>query len=293
METFLKCKDLVGDTPLVIYKPNIYCKFECYSPTGSIKDRICFYIFEQAIKNNLIDLESKTPIIEASSGNTGISVSYISSLLNLPCKIVMPKDMSNERKKYIKLFGAELIEVGEGDFPGAINLRNKLSLENNWFNVNQFKNLLNIECHYNTTGEEILRQMHPEVPDILVSGTGTGGTLMGVSKKLKEVNPNLRVVAIEPAESPVMSGGKPGLHKIQGIGDGSKFLADLKVIDEIIKIKSSDAIEKMKELHRNGYFIGISAAANILAAEICADKYENKKIITFMCDRGDRYVSMI
>lgn len=293
METFNECRKLVGNTPLVKYKPNIFCKFECYSPTGSIKDRICFYIFENAIKNKNIDLENKTPIIEASSGNTGISVSYISSILNLPCKIIMPKDMSEERKKYIKLFGAELIEVNEGDFAGAIKLRNELAEKNNWFNVNQFKNLLNIECHYNTTGQEIIEQLKPIIPDILISGTGTGGTLMGVSKKLKEVNPNLKIIAIEPAESPVMSGGKPGLHKIQGIGDGSKFLADLNVIDEIIKIKSEDAINKMKKLHKNGYFVGISAAANILAAELCSEKYKDKNIITFMCDRGDRYMSMI
>ena len=291
MNSFNECKKLVGNTPLVNYKKNIYAKFECYNPTGSIKDRIVFYIFEDAIKNNIIDI-SNTQVIEASSGNTGISVAFVSSLLNLKCKIIMPCDMSDERKKYIKMFGSELIEVNEGDFTHAINLRNNLAIKNNWFNVNQFHNQLNIDCHYNTTGQEILDQLHPKIPDILISGSGTGGTIMGVSKKLKEINPKLKVIIIEPDESPVMSGGKPGLHKIQGIGDGSKFLVDLNIVDRIIRIKSDDAIEKMKNLHKSGYFIGISAAANLIASEIINKEYPDKIIVTFMCDRGDRYMSM-
>ena len=291
MNNFDECKKLVGNTPLVNYKDNIYAKFECYNPTGSIKDRIVFYIFENAIKNNIIDINN-TQVIEASSGNTGISVAFVSSLLNLKCKIIMPCDMSDERKKYIKMFGSELIEVSEGNFTRAIELRNNLAIENNWFNVNQFHNQLNIDCHYNTTGQEILDQLYPKIPDILISGSGTGGTIMGVSKKLKEINPNLKVIIIEPDESPVMSGGKPGLHKIQGIGDGSRFLVDLNVVDRIIRIKSNDAIDKMKNLHKNGYFIGISAAANLIASEIVSKEYPDKIIVTFMCDRGDRYMSM-
>jgi len=292
MENFNECMKLVGNTPLVNYKNNIFTKFECYNPTGSIKDRIVFYIFQMAIQNNMIDFE-KTNVIEASSGNTGISVAFVSSLLNLPCKIIMPCDMSEERKKYIKMFGSDLIEVDEGDFMGAIKLRDTMAEQNGWFNVNQFKNQLNIDCHYNTTGTEIIEQLHPLIPDILISGTGTGGTIMGVSKKLREINPDLQVIVIEPDESPVMSGGKPGLHKIQGIGDGSRFLVDLNIVDRIIRIKSNDAIEKMKQLHKNGYFIGVSAAANILAAEKVSLENPNKNIVTFMCDRGDRYISMI
>ena len=292
MNNFNECMKLVGNTPLVNYKDNIYAKFECYNPTGSIKDRIVFYIFKHGIDNNLIDINN-TRVIEASSGNTGISVSFVSSLLNLPCKIIMPCDMSLERKNYIKMFGSELIEVNEGDFTGAIKLRDQMAEHNGWFNVNQFKNQLNIDCHYETTGTEILEQLYPQVPDILISGTGTGGTIMGVSKRLKEANPNLQVFVIEPDESPVMSGGEPGLHKIQGIGDGSRFLVDLNVVDKIIRVKSDDAIQKMKQLHKNGYFIGISAAANILAAEMISLDNPNANIITFMCDRGDRYLSMI
>ena len=294
MDNFNRCLKLVGNTPLVEYKKNVFAKFECYNPTGSIKDRIVFHIFKNAIENNLININDKNlNIIEASSGNTGISVSFVSSILNLKCKIIMPSDMSDERKKYIKMFGAELIEVNEGDFKGAINLRNELALKNNWFNINQFNNQLNIDCHYHTTGNEIIKQLHPKIPDILVTGTGTGGTLMGVSKKLKEINPKLEIIVIEPDESPTMSGGKPGLHKIQGIGDGSKFLADINIIDRIIRIKSEEAIQKMKELYKQGYFIGVSAAANILASEIISKEKPDKIIVTFMCDRGDRYLSML
>ena len=294
MDNFNRCLKLVGNTPLVEYKKNVFAKFECYNPTGSIKDRIVFHIFKNAIENNLINLNDKNlNIIEASSGNTGISVSFVSSILNLKCKIIMPSDMSDERKKYIKMFGAELIEVNEGDFKGAINLRNELALKNNWFNINQFNNQLNIDCHYHTTGNEIIKQLHPKIPDILITGTGTGGTLMGVSKKLKEINPKLEIIVIEPDESPTMSGGKPGLHKIQGIGDGSKFLADINIIDRIIRIKSEEAIQKMKELYKQGYFIGVSAAANILASEIISKEKPDKIIVTFMCDRGDRYLSML
>ena len=184
------------------------------------------------------------------------------------------------------MFGAELIEVNEGDFKGAINLRNELALKNNWFNINQFNNQLNVDCHYHTTGNEIIKQLYPKIPDILITGTGTGGTLMGVSKKLKEINPKLEIIVIEPDESPTMSGGNPGLHKIQGIGDGSKFLADINIIDRIIRIKSEEAIQKMKELYKQGYFIGVSAAANILASEIISKEKPDKIIVTFMCDRG-------
>ena len=291
MDQFNSIESLVGNTPLVKYSQNIYCKFEAYNPTGSIKDRVVFYIIQHAIKNNL--LKPNQTIIEASSGNTGIAVAFFSSLLKHPCKIIMPSDMSDERKKYIKLFGAELIEVDAGDFKSAIQLRNKLAKENNWFNINQFNNTLNIECHYSNTGTEIIKQLPPTIiPDVLISGTGTGGTIMGVSKKLKEINPNLKVIVIEPDESPVMSGGNPGLHKIQGIGDGSKFLVDMSNVDQIIRIKSDDAIEKSKQLCKNGYFVGISAAANILGAEQYSATHHNDTIITFFCDRGDRYLSM-
>lgn len=297
MNRFKECIKLVGNTPLVKYKPNIYAKFEAYNPSGSIKDRIVFNIFNDALKTGKInlDLNKKTTVIEASSGNTGISTAYVASILNLPCKIVMPEDMSKERKDYIKYFGAELIDAEAGNFGQAIEIRDKLSEQNGWFNVNQFNNQLNIDAHYETTGKEIIDQLAEigKIPDILVTGAGTGGTIMGVSKRLKEINPNLRVVILEPAESPVMSGGEPGLHQIQGIGDGSKFLVDMKIVDNIETVKSIDAVNKMKILHKEGYFVGVSAAANILVAEKYSLKYPGLTVITFMCDRGDRYLSMV
>ena len=158
MENLNQVKKLVGNTPLVQYKPNIFCKFECYNPTGSIKDRIVFYIISEAIKNG--SLKPNQTIIETSSGNTGISVSFVSGLLGHPCKIIMPRDMSIERQNFIKLFGAELILVDEGDFKGGIELRDNLAKENGYFNINQFLNKLNIECHFNTTGQEILAQLY-------------------------------------------------------------------------------------------------------------------------------------
>ena len=293
MDEFIKIKKLVGNTPLIEYKHNIYCKFEAYNPTGSIKDRIVFYIFDHAIKNNIIDISKNPMCIEASSGNTGISVSFVSSLLNCPSTIILPSNMSKERKQLITLFGSKLNEVGDGDFDGAIKLRDTLCNAPNTFNVNQFHNLLNIECHYTTTGSEIIRQLNGKIPDVLISGTGTGGTIMGVGKRLKEINKNLKIIAVEPFESPVMSGGKPGLHDIQGIGDGSKFLVDLDFVDDIIQIKSKDAIEKAKQLCKNGYYVGISAASNCLAAEQYIKMNPNDVIVTFLCDRGDRYISML
>jgi cysteine synthase A len=296
MQNFMECYKLVGNTPMINYKNNIYAKFEAYNPSGSIKDRVVFYILKNAIENGKINLyKNKTTIIEASSGNTGISTAFVSSILKLPCKIIMPEDMSKERKDYIRHFGAELIEVEAGNFNKAIELRNSLSKTNSWFNINQFDNMLNINSHYETTGKEIIEQFSKlnKIPDILITGAGTGGTIMGVSKRLKQINPNLRVVILEPAESPVMSGGKSGLHKIQGIGDGSKFLVDMNIVDNIEIVKSIDAINKMKDLHKEGYFVGISAAANILVSEKYSIKYPDLNIITFMCDRGDRYLSMI
>ena len=292
MDKFNEVKKLVGNTPLIKYDKNIYVKFEAYNPTGSIKDRVVFYIIDKAIKDKSLDISNKQEIVEASSGNTGISVSFVSSLIECPCTIIMPRNMSQERKNLIKLFGSKLLEVDDGKFDDAINLRNKYAIDNKCFNVNQFNNQLNIECHYNTTGNEILEQLNDVKPDILIDGTGTGGTIMGVSKKLKEKYPDLKVILVEPDESAVMSGGKPGLHDIQGIGDGSKFLVDLSIVHKIIRIKSKDAINKAIDLCKNGYYVGISSAANILAAEQCAKEFKNSNIVTFMCDRGDRYLSM-
>jgi cysteine synthase A len=202
--------------------------------------------------------------------------------------------MSEERKQMLRLYGAELIEVEDGKFDEAIALRDKLANENGWFNPNQFNNPLNIEAHYNGTAVEILHQ-HTEDICAFVDGTGTGGTLMGISRLLKMYHGNMKVVAVEPAESPVMSGGEPGLHGIQGIGDGSKFLVNLEEVNNIIVVSTEDAKLKARELAKRGLFVGISSGANILASERLLEKYPDMKgnIITILCDRGERYLSCL
>ena len=284
----------IGNTPLIEYKKNIFIKFEFMNYTGSIKDRPVYYIIKNAEGRKEIK-PNQTTLVEATSGNTGISLATIGKLLGYRVKIIMPKDMSMERKKIIQSLGAELTLVEEGNFQAAIDLRNEICKTTlNHYNVNQFLNKENIECHYLTTGKEITNFFIKEniVPFGFICGTGTGGTFMGVSKRLKETYPDISCHVLEPYESSVMSGGKAGIHQIQGIGDGSKFLVDLKQVDGIHTIKSSDAIEKAKQISQKyGYFVGISSAANLLGAEILEKRFK-KPIVTFFCDNGNRYLSM-
>jgi len=283
--------NFVGNTPLIQITDKIWAKAELMNPSGSIKDRMAINIISNAEKSG--KLKKGDTIIEATSGNAGISFAWLAAERGYKIKIVMPSNMSQERKNILKYYGAELIEVGPGDFDGAINLRNKLSQENNWFNTNQFSNQLNIDAHFNTTAEEILNQVVQDEISALVSGTGTGGTIMGCNKRLILKFPNMKTIAVEPEESPVMSGGQPGLHGIQGIGDGSKFLVDLSLIDKIYTVKTEDAKSKALQLTRElGLFIGISAGANIVASERFVKEFKpNGRVITFLCDRGDRYLS--
>lgn len=285
--------DNIGNTPLIKISEKIYAKAELLNPTGSIKDRMATNIINNAFKRGYISVGDT--IIEATSGNAGISFSWLAAERGLKCVIVMPSNMSDERKKMLKLYGAELIEVGPGDFDAAIRLRDQLSVENGWFNTNQFHNELNIEAHFNGTAVEIIKDMGDKKISAIISGTGTGGTLMGCQKRLKTVNPDIHVVAVEPDESPVMSGGQPGLHGIQGIGDGSKFLVNLEVVDKIIRIKTDDAKQKALTLSKElGIFVGISAGANILAAEeYVRDVNPDGFVVTFLCDRGERYLSCL
>ena len=208
----------------------------------------------------------------------------------------MPSNMSEERKKIFNFYGARLIEVDEGDFDGAIALRDEMCDKKGWFNCNQFHNPLNIKAHYQTTGPEIWNQYKDEnkenAPDVLIMGTGTGGTIMGAGKFLKERWSNIKIVAVEPAESPVMSGGEAGLHGIQGIGDGSKFLVDLDFVDEVVTVKTEQARIKARQLAKEyGLFVGISAGANTLAAERWLNQNNKQNAITILCDRGERYFS--
>lgn len=287
----LSCK--VGNTPLVQISDRIWAKYEGGNPSGSIKDRMASFIINDAEKKGLI--KKGDTIIEATSGNSGIAFAFIGAERGYKVKIVMPCNMSNERKQILKYYGAELIEVSDGDFDQAIKIRDELSIKNGYFNPNQFHNPLNIKAHQLTTALEILRQ-HPEKIGAFVAGTGTGGTLMGTSIILKQWEPDMITAAVEPAESPVMSGGEKGIHGIQGIGDGSKFLADLSKINDIFLIKTENAKKRTKLLAKeNGLFVGISSGANILGCEMLLEKYPeiNGNVITVLPDRGDKYLSCL
>jgi cysteine synthase len=290
----MKEKNPVGATPLVKVKDQIFAKAEYLNPTGSIKDRIAVWIFDRAEEDGILHKGKK--VVEASSGNTAISFSYLCSKRGYDMTVIMPSNMSQERKDLVKSYGATLIETEPGDFEGAIRLRNQMVEEGYWSPM-QFENPQNIECHAKTTAIEIWYQMEMNV-DVLVAGTGTGGTIMGVGGELKKLNSSLRVVAVEPKECPIMYNSFYGtslpvskVHGIQGIGDGSKYLVELDMVDEIILISTEEAIQKVKELAEVGISAGISAAANILAAER-VDK-PDQRTVTFLCDDSSKYQSLI
>jgi len=291
----LKLSRMIGNTPMIKISDKIYAKGEIFNPTGSIKDRPASYILNHA--ELMGELKSGDTIIEATSGNMGISFAWLAAERGYKCKIVMPSNMSDERKQMLRLYGAELIEVDAGDFDGAIKLRDELSEKNGWFNCNQFDNPLNIKAHAEGTAREIIDFF--EKPDTfleaVVTGTGTGGTLMGCKETLDRKYPMIKMIAVEPEESPVMSGGEPGLHGIQGIGDGSKFLVDMNKVSEVLTVTTEEAKDRARKLAKEtGIFVGISAGANILAAERWVENNKpNGCVVTFLCDRGERYLSCL
>ena len=287
----------VGNTPLIKLSDKLYGKFEALNPGGSIKDRPVKYILDVYERDGY--LKKGDTIIEATSGNTGISLAMMCAERGYKCVIVMPSDMSVERKRMMSFFGAELIEVDAGDFDGAIARKEYLADMHGYVELNQFSNPLNVECHLNTTCKEILYDTmiadYDSQISAFIAGTGTGGTLMGVQKGFKSHSINAKIIAVEPAESPVMSGGEKGLHGIQGIGDGSKFLVDLDKVDGIIPISTGEAKERSLRLAKeNGLFVGISAGANVLASERWIEQNNPEGIVvTILCDRGERYFSVL
>jgi cysteine synthase A len=286
----------VGGTPLVEVD-GIFAKLECLNPTGSIKDRIAKYIIDESERRGL--LKPGMTIVEATSGNTGIAYSYYGRKKGYDVTIVMPRNMSEERKAMMRSFGANLILCTEGDFVEAAKIRDDMAADQSYFNPDQFSNPLNSECHYRTTGLEIMEQMaaHGRKVGAFVAGVGTGGTLMGVGRALREQNPKVRLVAVEPSESAVMSGGKPGLHGIQGIGDG--FIPALvlgnggrlhDMIDEVVCVSTADATEAARGLEReHGLCVGISSGANLLAAKMVAEQHGTT--VTVFADGYSKYVS--
>ena len=287
----------IGNTPLIKLSDKLYGKFEALNPGGSIKDRPVKYILDDAEKNGL--LKKGDTVVEATSGNTGISLAMMCAERGYKCIIVMPSDMSVERKKMLKFFGARVILVPEGDFDTAILEKERLEKAFGYFSLNQFTNPLNIECHLKTTFKEILYDTmiadYESQISAFIVGTGTGGTIMGVQKGFETQGMDTKIIAVEPAESPVMSGGKKGLHGIQGIGDGSKFLVDMDKVDEVITISTEEAKERSLRLAKeNGLFVGISSGANVLASEQWIEQNNPDGIVvTILCDRGERYFSVL
>ena len=288
----------VGNTPM-LKLDGIYAKLECVNPTGSIKDRMAKFIIEESEKRGL--LRRGMTIVEATSGNTGIALSYFAMQKGYDAVIIMPVNVTVERKELIRKLGAQLILCSsEGGFPEAVRIRDEMSKDERFFNTDQFSSQLNIECHYKTTGKEIIRQLEDESvsADAFVAGVGTGGTLIGVARALHEVNPRVHITAVEPAESPVMSGGAPRSHDIPGIGDGfvPKIVKGEKsvlnpLIDEVICVKSKDAINASALIaNTHGYCVGVSSGANYLAAKRLTREY--RSVVTVFPDGYTRYLSM-
>ena len=288
--------DMIGNTPMVnlynIGRGNIYVKLEKYNPAGSIKDRAVYYMVENLEKNGL--LKKGDVLVEATSGNTGIALSMIGSLKGYKVIIVMPETMSVERRTLMKAYGAELILTdGSLGMKGSIEMMNKLLSENtNYISLKQFENEYNPLAHYETTGVEIYNQVKDI--DIFVCGVGTGGTISGVGKYLKEKNPNIKVVAVEPEGSPVISKNKKGSHKIQGIGAG--FIPknyNKNVVDEVMTITDEESYEGVRIMaQKEGILVGISSGANVYAALKLCEMYPDKKIVTVAPDGIDKYMSM-
>ena len=288
--------DMIGNTPMIklnnIGNSNLYVKLEKYNPAGSIKDRAVYYMVENLEKNGI--LKKGDVLVEATSGNTGIALSMIGSLKGYKVIIVMPETMSVERRTLMKAYGAELILTdGSLGMKGSIEMMNKLLSENtNYISLKQFENEYNPLAHYETTGVEIYNQVKDI--DIFVCGVGTGGTISGVGKYLKEQNPNIRVVAVEPEGSPVISKNKKGSHKIQGIGAG--FIPknyNKNVVDEVMTITDEESYEGVRIMaQKEGILVGISSGANIYAALKLCEMYPNKKIVTVAPDGIDKYMSM-
>ena len=271
---------------------NLYVKLEKYNPAGSIKDRAVYYMVENLEKNGL--LKKGDVLVEATSGNTGIALSMIGSLKGYKVIIVMPETMSVERRTLMKAYGAELILTdGSLGMKGSIEKMNKLLSENsNYISLKQFDNEYNPLAHYETTGVEIYNQVKDI--DIFVCGVGTGGTISGVGKYLKEQNPNIKVVAVEPEGSPVISKNKKGSHKIQGIGAG--FIPknyNENVVDEVMTITDEESYEGVRIMvQKEGILVGISSGANVYAALKLCEMYPDKKIVTVAPDGIDKYMSM-
>ncbi len=300
-----KLTDLIGNTPLLELgnfnrehdtRATIIGKLEYFNPGGSVKDRIGYSMIEDAEAKGLLNKDSI--IIEPTSGNTGIALAFIAAAKGYRLILTMPETMSLERRNLLKALGAELVLTpGPEGMVGAIRKADELHAEyDNSYLPQQFKNAANPEIHRKTTAEEIWNDTDGNV-DIFVSGVGTGGTITGVGEVLKQRNPDVKIVAVEPFDSQVIAGGKPGPHKIQGIGAG--FVPDIlntSIIDEIIPVKNEDALRTGRQLAKTeGLIVGISSGAAVYAALQLALREENtgKRIVVILPDTGERYLSTL
>ena len=302
---FKKITDLIGNTPLVelskysekrgLKKP-VVAKVEFFNPGGSVKDRIALAMIEDAEKKGL--LKPGATIIEPTSGNTGVGLALVSAVKGYHLILTMPETMSVERRNLVKAYGAEVrLTSGKEGMPGAIKAAEELrdSIPGSII-LGQFVNAANPQKHYETTGPEIWRDTDGKV-DIFVGGVGTGGTISGTGKYLKEQNPDVKIIAVEPKSSPVLNGGQSGPHKIQGIGAG--FVPktyDAAVIDEVFDVDNDDAIRTGREVaQQEGLLVGISAGAALYAAIEVAKRPENKgkKVVVLLPDTGERYLSTV
>lgn len=298
MKVYNSVTELIGNTPLLKLntntKANIFAKLECFNPAGSAKDRVAYSIIKDAEDKGI--LKNGSTIIEPTSGNTGIGIASIGVSRGYRVIIVMPDTMSVERRKLMTAFGAELVLTdGTLGMSGAIAKADELQKEiPNSIVAGQFVNPANAMAHYKTTGPEIWSDTDGKV-DVFVAGVGTGGTITGVGEYLKEQNPNVEIVAIEPDTSAVLSGESAGAHKLQGIGAG--FIPEVlntKVLDKIIKVSADDAYDTARNLAKSeGILVGISSGAALYGALTLAEKdeYKDKNIVVLLPDIGDRYLS--
>lgn len=294
--------DLIGQTPIVKLNrltgsedAEVYLKLEYFNPGSSVKDRIALAMIEAAEKHG--DLKEGDTIIEPTSGNTGIGLAMIAAAKGYKSVLVMPETMSMERRNLLRAYGAELVLTpgpdGMNGPNGAIKTAEKLAAENGWFMPQQFKNEANPEVHRLTTGPEIVETMGDQL-DAFVSGIGTGGTITGAGQVLREKYPEILIAAVEPTDSPVLSGGKPGPHKIQGIGAGFvPDILDTKIYDEIIQVTNDQSYETARKAAREeGILGGVSSGAAIYAALQLAKRLgKGKKVLAIIPSNGERYLS--